>query len=107
MKKILFIAMLFMAFTQTTASAQGGRNRMLKARYDSLSPEQKKQFQDRLKARRDSLTPEQRKEIRKKMKDRYDQMSPEEQKEWKDKIKQRADSLGIKPGRMHRRGLRG
>ncbi|MEN9598414.1 MAG: hypothetical protein RL596_725 [Bacteroidota bacterium] len=106
MKKILLLALVTLVFTQTNVSAQRGRNQLLKAKYDSLSPEQKKQFHDRMKEKRDSASPEQRKEMRKKMKDRYDQLSPEEQQQWKEKMKHRSDSLGVKPGRMHRKGLR-
>jgi hypothetical protein len=107
MKKILLLGLITIAFTQTNVSAQRGRNQMLKAKYDSLSPEQKKQFQERMKAKRDSLSPEEKKEMRKKMKQHYDQLSPEEQQQWKDRMKERSDSLGTKPGRKHRRGSRG
>jgi hypothetical protein len=107
MKKIFLLTLVTIVFTQITVSAQRGRNQMLKAKYDSLSPEQKKQFRDRMKEKRDSASPEQRKEMRKKMKARYDQLSPEEQQQWKEKMKHRSDSVGAKRGSMHRKGLHG
>ncbi|MDB5209812.1 MAG: hypothetical protein JWQ30_639 [Sediminibacterium sp.] len=92
MKKIfsiLMIAFLSVAAFSTQASAQ--RNARLsketrKALLDSLSPEQKKAFRDKMKNRYDSLSPDQKQKMKEQLKSKLDSLPPKERKQMRQEL---------------------
>ncbi|MES2332908.1 MAG: hypothetical protein V4539_25085 [Bacteroidota bacterium] len=92
MKKIfsvLIVAFLTITAFSTQASAQ--RNARLsketrKALLDSLSPEQKKAFRDKLKNRYDSLSPDQKQKIKQELKSKLDSLPPKERKQMRQEL---------------------
>lgn len=67
-----------------------------------MSPEKRKE----MKARYDSLSPEQKKEQREKMRKRFDELSPEQKAQMKEKMKNRADSLSPREKKVFKRRIR-
>ncbi len=67
-----------------------------------MSPEKRKE----LKAHYDSLSPEQKKEQREKMRKHFDELSPEQKAQMKERMKHRADSLSPREKKVFKRRIR-
>ncbi len=63
------------------------KRKELKARYDSLSTEQKKEQREKMRKRFDKLSPEQKAQMKERMKHRTDSLSPREKKAFKHRIR--------------------
>jgi len=70
-----------------------------KAKFDSLSPAQKKMIRARLKNRYDSLSVNRTKLSKKNMKASYDSLSPQQKEKFKEDILKGADSIYTRPKR--------
>lgn len=86
MKKLFFFGILSLlalslATTQVAAQRKQWNRSEMKSRWDSASPEQKKEFRKQLKARYDSLPPEEKEKIKQRILAKADSLSPAEKKQ--------------------------
>lgn len=91
----VFAGLLAISVTTTQVSAQKRvQKEDLKARLDSLSPEQKKAFRQKLKARYDSLPPEQKEKIRQDIMNRVDTMPSGQKRKLAERLRARKKDNG-------------